>query len=101
MRTVYSYLRLVLASCLFLGGVALLFGPTPAALEREARWRDRQLQNIPADERSQWLADRDALDARSQAYLRVFGVLLGGIGLATALGEAAYQCAWYVHRVGK
>ena len=32
-------------------------------------------------------------DARSEAYLRLFGVLLGGVGLGIALFEAAYVCA--------
>ena len=36
MRTVYSYLRLALACCLFLGGFAVQFVPSAAAVEREA-----------------------------------------------------------------
>ena len=36
------------------------------------------------------LRDRD--DARSEAYLRLFGVLLGGFGFGMALFEAAHVC---------
>jgi len=98
MRTVYCYARLVLASWLFLGGLAVLFGPSAASLERDARWRERQLLTIPAEERAQWVFDRDMEDARSQAYLRLFGILIGGLGFGAALGEAAYLCAWYIHQ---
>jgi hypothetical protein len=93
MRTVYSYIRLTLACWMFLGGVALQFVPSPAAVEREARHRERMLQSVPAEERAEWLKERDLADARSEASLRLFGVLLGGVGLALALFEAAYVCA--------
>jgi hypothetical protein len=95
MHIFYSYARLLLASWLFMGGVALQFVPTAAALERDAHWRERQLQKVPADERAQWVEDRDQKDARSQAYLRAFGVLLGGFGFAMALREAAYLSGRY------
>jgi hypothetical protein len=95
MRTVYSYIRLTLACCVFLGGIALQFVPTAAVLEREARLRSRLLQSVPAEEREGWLRARDLADARSEAYLHLFGVLLGGVGLGMALFEAAYVCARY------
>ena len=49
MRHVFSYARLFIASWLFMGGVALQFVPSAAALERDARWRERQLRKIPAE----------------------------------------------------
>jgi hypothetical protein len=97
MRVIYSYARLFIASWLFLGGVALQFGPSAASLARDARWREKQLQTVPAEERSQWIEQRDIEDARSQAYLRVFGVLMGGLGFAAALRETAYLSARYGH----
>src|SRR5262245_35595442 len=93
MRTVYSYIRLTLASWMFLGGVALQFVPSAAAVERDARRRERLLQAVPAEERAEWVRTRDVEDARSEAYLRLFGVLFGGVGFAVALFEAAYVCA--------
>src|SRR4051812_33677777 len=98
MRTLYSYLRMLIASSLFMGGLALQFVPSPAAVARDARWRDQQIQAVPAEERAQWLHDRDLADARSEASLRVFGVLLGGIGLAGVMLEAAYLSAQYNRR---
>lgn len=95
MRTVYSYIRLALASWLLLGGVALQFVPSAAAVEREARRRERLLQAVPAEERAEWLRTHDLEDGRGEAYLRLFGVLIGGVGLAMALFEAAYVCARY------
>jgi hypothetical protein len=95
MRVAFSYARLFIASCLFMGGVALQFVPSAAAMERNGRWRERQLQTIPADQRAKWIEERDAEDANSQAYLRLFGVLLGGCGFAAALREAAYINARY------
>jgi hypothetical protein len=50
---------------------------------------------MPADQRAQWVQDRDREDAGSEAYLHLFGVLLGGIGLGGALLEAAYLGAQY------
>src|SRR5262245_5395403 len=98
MRTVYSYVRLVLASWLFLAGVALQFGPSAASVGRDARWRERQLQAVPAEQRSKWVQDQDAEDARSEGAMRLFGVLMGGLGFAGALLEAAYLCALYSRR---
>ena len=95
MRLVFSYLRLLIASWVFMGGVALQFIPTAAATERDARWRERQLQKVPAERRDQWVEDRDNEDSHSQAYLRVCGVLLGGIGLSMALRETAYLVGRY------
>jgi hypothetical protein len=95
MRVVFSYARLFIASWVFMGGLALLFPPTAAAVARDARWRERQLQAVPADRQAQWVEDRDAEDARTQAYLRLLGILLGGLGLAAALREAAYLSARY------
>jgi hypothetical protein len=78
---------------LFLGGIALQFVPSAAGVERDVRFRERQLQTVPVDERAEWLRLRDLEDAQSEGYLRLFGVLLGGIGFAAALFEAAYVCA--------
>jgi hypothetical protein len=93
MRTVYSYVRLILACWLFMGGLALQFVPSAAAVERDARHRERMLKAVAPEEREEWLRARDLGDARSEASLRLFGVLLGGLGLAAALFEAAYVCA--------
>jgi hypothetical protein len=95
MRVAYSYARLFIASWLLMGGVALQFVPTSAALERDARWRQRQLQTMPAEQREQWVIDRDTEDANTQAYVRLLGVLLGGLGCAAALRETAYLHARY------
>jgi hypothetical protein len=93
MRIVYSYIRLTLASWMFLGGVALQFIPSAASTERETRHRVRLLQEVPINERAEWMRLRDLDDAHDDAYLRLFGVLLGGIGFAAALFEAAYVSA--------
>jgi hypothetical protein len=93
MRTVYSYIRLTLASWMFLGGIAIQFVPSAGALEREARYRERLLQSVPTEERVEWLRTRDLDDARDEAYLRLFGVVIGGIGFAIALFETAYVSA--------
>lgn len=93
MKTVYSYIRLTLASWMFIGGIALQFVPSAAAIERENRQRERLLQTVPPEERAEWVWARDLEDSSSEANLRLFGVLLGGIGLAGALFEAAYVCA--------
>jgi hypothetical protein len=93
MRTVYSYLRLTVASWMFLGGLALQFVPSAAAVERDVRHRERMLQSVPAEERAEWLRARDLADARAEAYLKVFGILLGGIGFGVAMFETAYVCA--------
>jgi hypothetical protein len=73
--------------------VALQFVPSAAAVERDVRLRERMLQSVPADERAEWLKARDLNDARSEAYLHLFGVLFGGLGLGIGLFEAAYVCA--------
>ena len=90
MRVACSYARLFIASWLFMGGVALLFNPSPAAVARDARWRERKLETVPADQRSQWIEERDIEDAATRSYLRLFGVMMGGTGFAMALREAAY-----------
>jgi hypothetical protein len=95
MRIFYSYARLFIASWLFMGGLAVQFLPSAASVARDARWRERQLKAVPANQRAQWIEDRDAEEASSQAYVRLFGVLLGGLGLAAALREAAYLSARY------
>src|SRR5260370_31928286 len=71
MRVFYSYARLFFASWLFMGGLAIQFLPSAAAVARDARWRERQLQTVPADQHAQWVEERDAEDASTQAYLRV------------------------------
>ena len=93
MRTVYSYIRLTLACWMFFGGLAIQFVPSPASVERDIRFRESQVQSVPAEERAEWLRARDLEAARSEAYLRLFGVLFGGLGLAIALFETAYVCA--------
>jgi hypothetical protein len=98
MRTVYSYFRLTLGSCLFLGGIALQFVPSAAAVERDIRHRERQIKSVPVEEQTEWLRARDIADGRAEAYLRLFGVLLGGIGLGIALYEMAYVIAQYNRR---
>ena len=95
MRLVFSYLRLLVASWLFLTGVALLLTPTPAAMERDAHWREQQLRSVPADQREKWIEDRDDEDAHSQAYARICGILLGGVGFSMALRETAYLVGRY------
>jgi hypothetical protein len=94
-RLLFSYARLFIASCLFMGGIALQFVPTAAAMAREARWRERQLQTVPARLRDAWIESRDIEDASSQAYLRLWSVLMGGFGLAMSLRETAYLCSRY------
>jgi hypothetical protein len=93
MRTVYSYIRLTLASWMFLGGVALQFLPSAGALERESRYRERLLQSVPVESRAEWVRSRDLEDGRSESYIKLSGVLIGGVGFGMALFEAAYVCA--------
>jgi hypothetical protein len=95
MRIYYSYARLFIASWLFMAGIAIQFVPSPAAVARDTRWRERQLLTIPADQRAKWIEDRDMEDANHQAYLRIFGILMGGIGFAAALRETAYLTGKY------
>jgi hypothetical protein len=95
MRVAFSYARLFIASWLFVGGAAIQLNPSQAAVARDARWRERQLQTIPADQRAHWEDERDREEASARAYLRLFGVLMGGSGFAMALREAAYLNARY------
>jgi uncharacterized iron-regulated membrane protein len=95
MRIVFSYSRLFIGSFLFMAGLSLLFLPSAAQIARDARWRERQLQAVPADQQAKWVEDRDTEDARAEAYLRIFGILLGGLGLAAALRETAYLSGKY------
>jgi hypothetical protein len=95
MRVFYSYARLFIASWLFMGGLALQFLPSAASMARDAHWRERQLLSVPAEQQVKWVEERDNEDARTYAYLRLFGVLLGGVGLAAALREAAYLSGKY------
>jgi hypothetical protein len=53
------------------------------------------IETVPANLRAKWIEDRDAEDANSQAYLRLFGVVIGGIGFAMALRETAYLTGRY------
>ncbi|HWY87681.1 MAG TPA: hypothetical protein VNX28_13195 [Gemmataceae bacterium] len=95
MRVACSYARLFIASWLFLGGIAMQLNPSPEAVARDARWRDHKLEQIPTNQRAQWIEDRDIQDAGTRAYLRLFGVLMGGTGFAMALRETAYLNARY------
>jgi hypothetical protein len=95
MRHVFSYARLFIASWLFMGGLALQFIPSAAQAVRNERWRQRELVTVPAGQRAKWIEDRDAEVSNSQAYLRLFGVLMGGSGFAAALREAAYLTGKY------
>ncbi len=95
MRIAMSYTRLFLAAWLFMGGVSLQFVPSTAAVARDARWRERQLLDIPIEQQAKWIEARDNEDSSSQAYLRLCGVLIGGLGLAMALRETAYLNARY------
>ena len=94
-RVFVSYCRLFVASCLFMGGLACLQGPTQAAIQRDQHWRERMTQTMPASQISGWIEGRDDSDAKSYGSLRLLGVLLGGIGLAMALRETAYLNARY------
>ena len=95
MRLFYSYSRLFIASWLFLAGVAVQFEPSVATVARDQRWRERQLQQIPADQHAQWIEERDREDSRTQGYGRLMGVLIGGLGFAMALRETAYLVGRY------
>jgi hypothetical protein len=95
MRLFYSYGRLFIGCWLFLGGVAVQFEPSSAAVARDQRWRERQLEKIPADQHAQWVEQQDREDARTQGYVRLMGVLIGGLGFAMALRETAYLVGRY------
>ena len=95
MRVYMSYGRLFLASWFFLGGLALLFGPSPAGEARRMRERERQLQTIPTEQHPQWIKDRDDDDSKISAYMRLLGVLIGGMGFAAAMRETAYLSGRY------
>jgi hypothetical protein len=98
MPVVYSYARLVVAGWLVMAGVAAQFSPTAASVERGVRSRENDLKAVPADQRDQWVQDRDTENARTEAYFRIFGVLVGGIGIGAALHEAAYLFGHYAQR---
>jgi hypothetical protein len=98
MSIVYSYARLVLAGWLAMAGVAAQFSPTPASVERDVRYRTEELRKVPDGQRDQWLLDYDTAAARSEAYFRIFGILLGGIGIGAGLHEAAFLFAKYSRR---
>jgi hypothetical protein len=93
--TIFSYVRLVVASWLFVGGLAVQFWPSAAEVAREVRARERAWKGLSmsAEQRQAQDAWRDGQDARNEILLRVFGVFLGGIGFAVALHEAAYVVA--------
>ncbi len=90
MRRIYSHLRLVLASWLLIGGLAVMAWPSAAGPARNARWRERQLADVPAAEHAAWNEARDLEDAKAEGYLRTAGVLVGGLGLAWVVGETVY-----------
>ena len=94
-RIFLSYARLFVASLLLMGGLAIQFLPSAEAVARNARWRERQLRAVPEEQKAKWVEDQDAEDARTYGYLRLFGVLLGGFGLAAALRETAYLFGRY------
>ena len=55
--TVFSYLRMIIASWLFVGGLALQFWPSPAEVARVARgredaWKDQKLSHEECRDRS-------------------------------------------------
>ncbi len=95
MGLTYCYVRLFIACWLFVGGVAIQFVPSVSSEARASRWRERQLQNIPSDQHARWIDDQDTIDSNTQAYQRLFGVMLGGTGLAMALRETAFLTAKY------
>jgi len=57
--------------------------PVRRGRERETRHASAA-SNVPVEERAECAGPRLG-DARSEAYLRIFGVLFGGLGLAIAL----------------
>lgn len=98
MAVVYSYARLVVAGWLVMAGVAAQFSPSAAAVERGTRWREIELRSVPAEKRDQWIQDADKESAKGEAYFRIFGVLLGGIGIGAALYEAAFLFGRYAKK---
>jgi hypothetical protein len=98
MSVVNSYARLVVAGWLVMAGFAAQFSPTAASVERGVRSRDQDIKTVPADRRDQWSQDRDLENARGEAYFRIFGILIGGIGIGAALHEAAYLFGHYARR---
>jgi hypothetical protein len=95
MRVYLSYGRLFLASWLFLGGLALLFGPSAAGEARRMRERERELQTIPVEQHPRRIVEQDADDAKIVAAMRLLGVLIGGMGFAAAMRETAYLSGRY------
>jgi hypothetical protein len=98
MAIVYSYARLVIAGWLVMAGVAAQFSPTVASVERDVRSREWDVKSVPPEKRDQWVYDRDVESAKAEAYFRIFGILLGGIGIGAGLHEAAYLFAKYSRR---
>ncbi len=95
MRVYLSYGRLFLASWFFLGGLALLFGPSPAGEARRMRERERELQSLPVEDHPRRIAEQDIDDAKTAAAIRLMGVLIGGLGFAAAMRETAYLSGRY------
>ena len=93
MRKVYSYIRLTLASWLFLGGIALQFVPSLGAVGRADRRRELEIKAVSPEQRSDWIQTRDLENANSEAAYRLAGVMIGGIGFAIAMFETAYICS--------
>ncbi len=95
MRVYMSYGRLFLASWFFLGGLALLFGPSPAGEARRMRERERELLTIQAEEHPRRIKEQDEDDSKTAAAIRLLGVLIGGMGFAAAMRETAYLSGRY------
>jgi hypothetical protein len=101
MSIIYSYSRLVIAGWLVMAGLAAQFSPTVASVERGIRSREQDMKAVPIEKRDQWLQDWDIEHARTEAYFRIFGILLGGIGIGAGLHEAAFLFAKYSHRTAR
>ncbi len=100
--SVFSYLRLVVASWLFVGGLAVQF-ETQAEAQREARARERAWRELrlSPEQREAQDVTQDAQDRWVEWQLRLAGVVLGGIGFAIALHEAAYVASRYARAVAE
>lgn len=87
----FGYFRLILASWLFLGGMAFQFWPSEADVQRESRARERtwRPKGLSIEQKDAQGALLDEQDARNQLLLRLGGIFLGGIGFAVVLHEAA------------
>jgi hypothetical protein len=95
MRVYLIYGRLFVASVFLMGGLGIQFLPTAESAARNARWRERQLKAIPEEQQARWIEDQDIEDARTYAYLRLCGIILGGAGIAGCLRETAYLIGRY------